>query len=134
HSETCSRRPTAFVSSVRDSRWSSDSRRSRGGGRRFRCRRFAFGRGCAGRASGRPCCKWANWQVETQPSPNDPMLEGTITATNRRFKKQDGEHEIDALQLYVKQTLGDYRGYSGSPVVLPSPSGAVIGILDEQFL
>ena len=76
----------------------------------------------------------ANWKVETQPSPNNPMLEGTITATNLRFKKQDGRHEIDALQLYVKQTLGDFKGYSGSPVVLPPPSGAVIGILVEQFL
>ena len=40
-----------------------------------------------------------------------------------------GRHEIYVLQLQVDQNLDDYKGYSGSPVVLKSPSGAVIGVM-----
>jgi tetratricopeptide (TPR) repeat protein len=74
-----------------------------------------------------------SWQVETQPRPNDPKLYGTITDTHRRFVKQDGGHEVYVLQLDEKQNLGDYKGYSGSPVVLKSPTDAVIGVLIEQL-
>ena len=74
-----------------------------------------------------------SWQVETQPRPNDPKLYGTITDTHRRFIKRDGGHEIYVLQLYEKQNLGDYKGYSGSPVVLKSPTDVVIGVLIEQL-
>ena len=63
-----------------------------------------------------------NWQVETQPRPNDPKLSGTITDTHRPFLKKDGGHEIFVLQLYEQHNLGDYKGYSGSPVVLKSPT------------
>jgi hypothetical protein len=75
----------------------------------------------------------ASWQVETQPGLNDPELSGIIDTTHRPLVKQEGRHEIYVLQLRVAQVVGDYAGYSGSPVVLPAPSGAVIGILDEQF-
>ena len=74
-----------------------------------------------------------SWQVKTQPRPNDPTLYGTITDTHRRFLKQDGNQEIYVLQLYEMQNLGDYKGYSGSPVVLKSPTDAVIGVLIEQL-
>jgi WD40 repeat protein len=74
------------------------------------------------------------WQVETQPLGNDPMLTGTVTVTRRRFVKSQGRHDIYVLQLQVNQNLDEYKGYSGSPVVLKSPSGAVIGVLVEQIL
>lgn len=74
-----------------------------------------------------------SWRVETQPRGNDPMLTGTISATRRRLVTQSG-HEIYVLQLQVDQILDDYKGYSGSPVVLKSPTDAVIGVLIEQLL
>jgi len=74
----------------------------------------------------------AAWQVETQPRGNDPKLTGTVTATRRPFVNAQG-HETHVMQLLVEQGLGDYRGYSGSPVVLQSPPGAVIGVLVEQL-
>jgi WD40 repeat protein len=74
-----------------------------------------------------------SWEAETQPRPNDPKLYGTITDIHRRFVKQDGGREIYVLQLYEEQNLGDYKGYSGSPVVLKSSTDAVIGILIEQL-
>ncbi len=76
----------------------------------------------------------AAWQVETRPRGNDPQLTGTVSAARRPFKNAQG-HETDVMQLLVEQELGDYRGYSGSPVVLQSPPGpgAVIGVLVEQL-
>src|SRR4029450_10575109 len=53
-------------------------------------------------------------------------------ATRRRLRNQAG-HDVQALQLHVKTMLGDYGGYSGSPVMLRSPSGVVIGVLVEQL-
>ena len=82
----------------------------------------------AGRATER-----ATWQVETQPRSNDPKLTGTINAIRWRLGTQSG-HEIYVLQLQVDQILDDYKGYSGSAVMLNSPSGGVIGILIEQLL
>jgi tetratricopeptide (TPR) repeat protein len=75
----------------------------------------------------------AGWKVETQPRGNDPMLKGTIDATRWRVVKKSGK-EIYVLQLRVYEHLGDYKGYSGSAVILDSPSGGVIGILIEQLL
>jgi len=74
-----------------------------------------------------------SWQVRAQPRGNDPKLTGTINAI-RRHHVTPSRHEIDVLQLQVNQTLGDYKGYSGSAVMLDSPSGGVIGILTEQLL
>jgi Trypsin-like peptidase domain len=75
----------------------------------------------------------AGWKVETQPRGNDPMLKGTIDATHWRVETKSG-HEMYVLQLKVNYDLGDYKGYSGSAVMLDSPSGGVIGILIEQLL
>jgi len=85
----------------------------------------------------------AAWQVEAQPLGSDPKLTGTITATRRRFTDDRG-HETHVVQLLVDQRLGEYEGYSGSPVVAATPPGAVssqvalqsppvIGILVEQL-
>ncbi len=76
----------------------------------------------------------AVWQVETQPLGNDPKLTGTVTATQRQFVKGKGRPAIYVVQLQVDQNLGEYKGYSGSPVALQSASGAVIGVLVEQLL
>ena len=73
-----------------------------------------------------------SWQVESQPRDNDPKLTGTISATRRRLVTQSG-HEIYVLQFQVDQILNDYKGYSGSPVVLKLPTEAVIGVLIEQL-
>ena len=76
----------------------------------------------------------AAWQVETQPLGNDPKLTGTVTATHRQFVKGQGRPAMYVVQLQVDQNLDEYKGYSGSPVALKLPSGAVIGVLVEQLL
>jgi FHA domain-containing protein len=78
--------------------------------------------------------KGAAWQVETQPLGNDPKLTGTVTDTHWRFEKRVGGPDIYVLQLEVNEQLGNYKGYSGSAVMLDTPSGGVIGILFEQQL
>ncbi len=75
----------------------------------------------------------AAWQVETQPLSKDPKLTGTVTSTHRQFVKSQGRPVIYVVQLQVDQSLGEYKGYSGSPVALQSASGAVIGVLVEQL-
>lgn len=75
----------------------------------------------------------AGWRVLTQPRGNDPILKGTIDATHWRITTRSG-NEIYVLQLKVHEQLGDYKGYSGSPVMLASPPGGVIGVLIEQLL
>jgi hypothetical protein len=82
---------------------------------------FAVGRAVQG----------AKWAVETQPLGNDPRLDGTITVLRRKLQKSPG-HFVWVMQLQVEQELGNYGGYSGSPVLLDSPEGGVIGVLDEQ--
>ena len=76
----------------------------------------------------------AQWRVETRPRPSDPALTGTITDPHRRLRNQRGE-ETTFIQLWVEQELGDYQGYSGSPVISSPELGApgwVIGVLVEQ--
>lgn len=76
----------------------------------------------------------AAWRVQTQPLSNDPELTGIVQVTHRPFRKSQGQHDIAVLQLLVTQELDQYRGYSGSPVVLASSPGQAIGILVEQVL
>ena len=76
----------------------------------------------------------AQWRVETRPGASDPALTGTVTDPHRRLRNQRGE-ETTLVQLRVEQELGDYQGYSGSPVTLSPELGApgwVIGVLVEQ--
>ena len=75
----------------------------------------------------------ARWKVLNQPRGNDPMLKGTIDAIDWQVVTRSG-NKISVLQLKVHDELGDYKGYSGSAVMLDSPSGGVIGILIEQLL
>lgn len=75
-----------------------------------------------------------DWRVDSRPSDDDPMLTGQITTLARPLLTETGE-EVLLIQLHVQQSLGDYRGYSGSPVEYFAPngqSGGFIGILIEQ--
>lgn len=72
------------------------------------------------------------WRVEMQPRGNDPWLTGSITAAQRRFINQR-KHETQVVQLHVNEVLGEYAGYSGSPVLLDARPGVVIGILVEEL-
>jgi hypothetical protein len=73
------------------------------------------------------------WRVDSRPKDNDPMLSGSITACDRPLLTEGGEEAL-LLQLDVQQSLGDYSGYSGSPVRLGSSvsHGDLVGILIEQ--
>ena len=74
------------------------------------------------------------WRVETQPLGNDPELTGIVQAIRHPFRKRQGQDAIIVLQLLVAQELGQYKGYSGSPVVLKSSPSSVIGVLIEQVV
>jgi tetratricopeptide (TPR) repeat protein len=73
------------------------------------------------------------WRVEAQPHGDDPMLKGTVDSTKWQLHNAKGRI-TEVLQLQVEESLGDYAGYSGSPVVLNSPPLAVIGVLVQQQL
>jgi hypothetical protein len=71
------------------------------------------------------------WEVDCQPRGNDPKLTGTISAVHMPFENAQ-LRKTYVLQLLVEQSLGDYEGYSGSPVVLRGRTDGVLGILVEQ--
>jgi hypothetical protein len=76
----------------------------------------------------------SEWRVETRPKASDPTLTGTVTDPHRRLQNQCGE-ETTLIQLWVREELGDYQGYLGSPVTSPSAGGIptrVLGVLVEQ--
>lgn len=74
------------------------------------------------------------WQSTYEPEENDPHLSGDVASPARRFRCAGGAM-ITALQLNCGQVLGDYAGYSGSPVERhgPDPSRALFGVLLEQY-
>ena len=73
-----------------------------------------------------------SWRVQSRPRLNDPTLTGTVTEHLRAMRNAQGE-DTHVVQLWVQQEVGDYAGYSGSPVVVGgTPFGAVIGVLVEQ--
>jgi WD40 repeat protein len=80
-----------------------------------------------------PTTTGAEWRVATRPKASDPTLTGTVTDTNRRLRNQRSE-ETTLIQLWVREELGDYRGYSGSPVTSQPAGGVpgVLGVLVEQ--
>lgn len=81
-----------------------------------------------------PVTAGAEWRVETRPKASDPALTGTVTDPHRRLQNQRGI-ETTLIQLWVREEVGDYRGYSGSPVTSPAAGGApsrVLGVLVEQ--
>ena len=70
------------------------------------------------------------WRVETRPDPGAPVLRGTVPEPHRQLKNAAGK-ETTLIQLWVEQEIGNYRGYSGSPVLAQS-AGGVLGVLVEQ--
>lgn len=68
------------------------------------------------------------WSVRTQPAPNDPALDGSITVLRREYANRQGA--AVGHQLQVEQDLDEYEGYSGSPV--ETSPGVVVGVLVEQ--
>lgn len=74
------------------------------------------------------------WQSTYTPEENDPRLGGEVADPARAYLCVGGER-ITALQLTCGQMLGDYAGYSGSPVERRtiSQSPALLGILLEQY-
>jgi WD40 repeat protein len=76
----------------------------------------------------------AEWRVETRPKASDPTLSGMVTDPRRRLRNQRGE-ETTLIQLWVREELGDYQGYSGSPITsvpVGGTPGQVLGVLVEQ--
>ncbi|MET7490241.1 trypsin-like peptidase domain-containing protein [Streptomyces sp. NPDC005538] len=74
------------------------------------------------------------WRGLHRPLLSDPDLGGLVDAYAVKYHCEGGDF-IEAIQLAVEQTLGDYSGYSGGPVekATPGSDGAVIGILIEQY-
>lgn len=64
-----------------------------------------------------------------------PFLDGEVTRLIPRHRLPSGE-EIEALQLLVKQLLGDYHGYSGGPIERRGGfrSPAILGVILLQYL
>jgi hypothetical protein len=74
------------------------------------------------------------WRVDSRPRDDDPMLTGQVTTSARQLVTEAGEEAV-LMQLQVQQSLGDYGGYSGSPIECLTPEGepqGLVGILIEQ--
>jgi len=76
-----------------------------------------------------------DWYDPYRPDRDDVYLTGEVSAVPIRYQCAAGS-DIEAIQLACSQLLGDYSGYSGSPVTRAYPDGrhAVIGILIEQYM
>jgi hypothetical protein len=70
----------------------------------------------------------SEWGVYLGPASFDAQLSGVVTAIDHLIHDAQG-HQQSVLQLQVNETLTDYRGYSGSPIIV---DGAVVGVLIEQ--
>jgi photosystem II stability/assembly factor-like uncharacterized protein len=81
----------------------------------------------------------ATWAVTTRFLATDPVISGTIIDPARPIRNNTG-HETVLIQLHVEQSLGSYKGYSGSPVCVravgpgSSRNRVVVGVLVEQGL
>ncbi|WP_030599117.1 S1 family peptidase [Streptomyces fulvoviolaceus] len=74
------------------------------------------------------------WHGLYRPSHNDPRLSGHVNLPSMWYDTEGGGR-IEAVQLLTEQELGDYSGYSGSPVERTTPDRelAVLGMLIEQY-
>jgi len=74
------------------------------------------------------------WFSPYRPSSSDPQLTGIVSNGSMQYACEGGR-EIEALQLDVDQPMGDYSGYSGSPVERDATWGesALLGVLIEQL-
>lgn len=74
------------------------------------------------------------WKNPYRPSNSHVYLSGRVGEFAITYQCVGGA-DIEAIQLECDQSVGDYAGYSGSPIELNYPGGnqTVIGILLEQY-
>jgi hypothetical protein len=79
------------------------------------------------------CAAGDEWHGPYRPRRSDPYLGGTVAHESVKYECESGSF-IEALQLSLREDLGDYSGYSGGPVERNAEDDrAVIGILLEQY-
>lgn len=74
------------------------------------------------------------WRNPYRPSLSHALLSGTVDAVPVAYRCVGGD-SVEAMQLGCVQDLGDYAGYSGSPIEggLPDGEGKLFGVLIEQY-
>jgi Trypsin-like peptidase domain len=74
------------------------------------------------------------WRNPYRPSLSHALLSGTIEAVPMAYQCVGGD-SVEALQLGCAQDLGDYAGYSGSPIEggQTDGEGRLFGVLIEQY-
>jgi len=74
------------------------------------------------------------WWNPYRPSLNHALLSGTVDAVPIAYQCEGGD-SVEAMQLGCAQDLGDYAGYSGSPIEggRPDDKGRLFGVLIEQY-
>ncbi|WP_328472458.1 serine protease [Actinoplanes sp. NBC_00393] len=80
------------------------------------------------------CLGGDGWYTSYRPTTKDPVLSGRVDEPSVEYKCENGGTVI-AAQLITTQTVGDYAGYSGSPVARDRPGApaTMIGMLIEQY-
>ncbi|MGR6920043.1 S1 family peptidase [[Actinomadura] parvosata] len=75
------------------------------------------------------------WEGTYRPEQNAPFLDGQVSKVVPNHQLPNGT-AIAAIQLLVNQLLGDYHGYSGSPVERCTKfrSPAVLGVILQQYM
>jgi Trypsin-like peptidase domain len=74
------------------------------------------------------------WRNPYRPSRSHAVLSGKVEATPVTYQCEGGD-SVEAMQLGCVQDLGDYTGYSGSPIEggQPDEDSKLFGILIEQY-
>ncbi|SRR6266851_3947054 len=74
------------------------------------------------------------WRNPYRPSLSHALLSGTIEAVPIAYRCEGGD-SVEAMQLGCAQDLGDYAGYSGSPIEggRSDGEGRLFGVLIEQY-
>jgi hypothetical protein len=74
------------------------------------------------------------WRNPYRPDTSYAEMSGNIDAFPIRYRCEGGD-EIEAIQLNCEQSVGDYSGYSGSPVERrdSDKNQFVLGLLIEQY-
>lgn len=82
---------------------------------------------------GRPSAGEA-WRNPYKPSSTHALLSGIIDAVHASHECEGGDF-IEVMQLACRQDLGDYAGYSGSPIEGAGSDGEsrLFGVLIEQY-
>ena len=74
------------------------------------------------------------WRNPYRPSLSHALLNGIIEAVPVTYQCEGGD-ALEAMQLGCVQNLGDYAGYSGSPIEggRPDDESKLFGVLIEQY-